>query len=301
MKFPFVFISSKKNALFLGISIGFFLLIYGFNKYTSDIRKVCLYQKDGKEEVEDLLTGKYSFEDKWSTIRCWINPRHLEVDEYLWGLKKSHPENVYTTSSQIRTSLWSRNYRTTIYPLLINPINSNFILPISLSLQSLFGNVDSSIRRIGDNLHFGVSKDCRQLSILVLKNTFEDAPGNNGDYVTKVLTSNIEFYRYPGDSYKTFSRYVISIDNKGMIDEGWWTSPRNGFNNMYRDSSLSNQTPNFPEPSMQSNSGIVCNLAITTSQDSKNFLGEDVSNIILWATGKDAVLSEDKDGYKVKY
>ncbi len=235
-----------------------------------------------KDSTQKVLSGKVgqSIIIDVKEVKCWINPRQKDLSRYLLDMQNRNPKNSYRTKSMLIPSMWSTHLK---------------------SIDPLISSVNSQIRRIGDNLDFGVSKDCRNLSIVVLKGTFEDAPRNNGDYVTKVLTSNVEFYPNSSSPYKRYSRYVISIDNKGKIEEGWWTSSDSIDSHMYKDSYLSNQRPNFPEPVMQSDNGIVCNIKITTSQDSTNFLGDDVSNIIIWATGKDAVLSEDKDGFKVKY
>jgi hypothetical protein len=280
------------------VSISAFFLI---KNYTTDPITVCLTQVfDEKEKVEDPFDPSgFSEETKTRTVRCWNKSPDSEVWSTYHQLKDKYPKNKYVVSKNIRTSLWSRHF-VTLNPMIFTPI-SNTVSSLIKGIQTSYSQFSDSISHLSDSINIGISRDCRKLSILVLRSSFEDAPKNNGEYVSKVLTPNTVFYSYPGDTYKTFSRYVIGISNTGQISEGWWSSPRNNSGHMYRDYALDNRTPNFPEPVMKSNSGIVCNIPITTSQDSKNFLGEDVSNVIIWATGKNAVLSQDGNGYAVKY
>lgn len=274
----------NKKVIALVFALGLIVISFSIRKITERSRNVCI-----REVIEsELFIGL-------SDVKCWENPQdNSEIKKYLSKLRTNNPSQKYELNDFTSQSIWTSIYYGSISPTYVYPLQRDLINPFA-------SNVTSMLSNLGDSVNFGIRQNCRQLSLLVLKSSFENAPSNNGDYVTKVLTQNVEFYRYPGDFFKTFSRYVISISNTGQISEGWWTSPRSNEGHMYRDKTLDKQPGNFPEPTMKSNNGIVCNLSITTAQDSKTFLGEDVSNVIIWATGKDAVLSQDGSGYKVKY
>lgn len=145
-----------------------------------------------------------------------------------------------------------------------------------------------------------VPSNCKELAKSILSNSFKDAPSNNGKFIRHIYLSKVDTGSWSDpslgipNSYTLSSYYVLSIDTSGNITEGWWSAPPGSYGVLLKKNPAMTDLPAIPEPEMKTSDGIVCRMGVADTEVNYN-------NGQISAGGSNAVVTQNNDGYSIRY